>query len=115
MCAGHYRLDNLCRHSDYNKMQSDDLNEKVIGLEPLRAKWEAFRWHVVEIDGHDFGEMETAFNAARETKGKPSLIIAHTIKGKGLLYGGIASLAWECEAEKGRVVKGFERSRNSGR
>jgi len=86
MCAGDYKLDNLCGIIDYNKMQSDDLNENIMGLEPLRAKWEAFRWHVVEIDGHDFEEIATAFAEARQTQGKPTMIIAHTIKGKGVSF-----------------------------
>ncbi len=86
MCAGHYKLDNLCAILDYNKMQSDDLNENIMGLEPLRPKWEAFKWNVIEIDGHDFRQMETAFADARGTKGKPSMIIAHTIKGKGVSF-----------------------------
>ena len=86
MCAGHFKLDNLCGIVDYNKMQSDDLNENIMGLEPLRDKWEAFRWHVIEIDGHDFDQIEVAFAEARETKGKPTMIIAHTVKGKGVSY-----------------------------
>jgi len=86
MCAGHYKLDNLCGIIDYNKMQSDDLNENIMGLEPLRAKWEAFRWHVMEIDGHDFEQIGAAFAEARQTKGKPTMIIAHTIKGKGVSF-----------------------------
>ncbi len=86
MCAGHYKLDNLCGIVDYNKMQSDDLNENIMGLEPLRAKWEAFRWHVIEINGHDFEEMSAAFAEARRTKEKPTIIIAHTVKGKGVSF-----------------------------
>jgi len=76
MCAGHYRLNNLCGIVDYNKMQSDDLNENIMSLEPLRAKWEAFNWHVIEIDGHAFEEIGAAFTEARQMKGKPSIIIA---------------------------------------
>lgn len=86
MCAAHYKLDNLCAIVDYNKMQSDDLNENIMGLEPLRAKWEAFNWHVIEIDGHDFDQIESAFEQARGTKGKPTVIIAHTTKGKGVSF-----------------------------
>ena len=86
MCAGHYKLENLCGIVDYNKMQSDDLNENIMGLEPLRDKWESFRWHVLEIDGHDFEQIRDAFLEARRTKGKPSMIIAHTIKGKGVSF-----------------------------
>ncbi|MHB1041757.1 MAG: transketolase [Eubacteriales bacterium] len=86
MCAGHYKLDNLCGIVDYNKMQSDDLNKNIMGLEPLRAKWEAFNWHVVEIDGHNFEQIGFAFSEARQTKNKPTMIIAHTIKGKGVSF-----------------------------
>ena len=86
MCAGHYKLETLCGIVDYNKMQSDDLNENIMGLEPLRAKWEAFRWHVIEIDGHDFEQIGAAFAQARQTNGKPTIIIAHTIKGKGVSF-----------------------------
>lgn len=86
MCASHHKLDNLCAIIDYNKMQSDDLNENIMGVEPLRAKWEAFNWNVVEINGHDFLEIGTAFNLARECHSKPTVIIAHTIKGKGISY-----------------------------
>ena len=67
-------------------MQSDDLNENVIGLEPLAEKWSAFRWHVLEIDGHDFGEISAAFEKARTQKERPSVIIAHTVKGKGVSF-----------------------------
>jgi len=86
MFAGHYQLDNLCAIIDYNKMQSDDLNENIMGLEPLADKWTSFNWHVIEIDGHDFRKMEDAFREARITKAKPTVIIAHTIKGKGVSY-----------------------------
>jgi transketolase len=86
MCAAHYKLDNLCIVVDYNKMQSDALNENIMGLEPLGAKWKAFGWHVTEIDGHNFAEIDAALAGARAAKGKPSAIIAHTIKGKGVSY-----------------------------
>ena len=86
MFAGHYKMDNLCAIVDYNKMQSDDLNENIIRLEPLPDKWRAFNWHVLEINGHDFKEMESAFLEARTTKKKPTVIIAHTIKGKGVSF-----------------------------
>ncbi|MFQ5740234.1 MAG: transketolase, partial [Acidobacteriota bacterium] len=86
MCAGHYRLDGLCAVIDYNKQQSDDLNENVMGLEPLGEKWKAFRWHTIEIDGHRFEEMDRAFAEARGKKGRPTVIIAHTKKGKGVSF-----------------------------
>jgi len=86
MFAGHHKLDNICAIVDYNKMQSDNLNENIMGLEPLADKWESLNWHVVEIDGHNFNEMETAFKEAGATKIKPTVVIAHTIKGKGVSY-----------------------------
>jgi len=86
MCAAQHQLDNLCAIIDYNKMQSDDLNENVIGLEPLRAKWEAFNWQVIEIDGHDFKQISRAFEEFKKTEGRPTVIIAHTIKGKGVSF-----------------------------
>jgi transketolase len=86
MCAGHYKLDNLCAIVDYNKMQSDDYHTNIMSLEPLADKWQAFNWHVEEIDGHNFHEIEQAFNMARETGGKPTVIVAHTIKGKGVSF-----------------------------
>jgi transketolase len=86
MFAGHHQLDNLCTIIDYNKMQSDDLNENIMKLEPLADKWKSFNWHVIEIDGHNFKEMEVGFKEARQTKNKPTVIIAHTIKGKGVSY-----------------------------
>jgi transketolase len=86
MCAGHYELDNLCAVVDYNKLQSDDQNENIMGLAPLKAKWEAFRWHAMEIDGHNFEEIKSAFDEAKTMKAKPTVIIANTVKGKGVSF-----------------------------
>ena len=86
MFSAHHKLDNLCAIVDYNKMQSDNLNENIMGLEPLADKWISFGWNVLEIDGHDSQEMEVAFNDARNIMHKPTIIIAHTIKGKGVSY-----------------------------
>jgi transketolase len=86
MAAGHYQLGNLCAIVDYNKMQSDDLNERIMRLEPLEAKWRAFNWHVRAIDGHDFRQISAAFADARATRDRPTMIVAHTIKGKGVSY-----------------------------
>lgn len=86
MCAAHYGLDNLCAIVDYNKMQSDDLNENIMKLEPLKDKFLSFNWHVIEIDGHEFDQIESAFSEARSIKEKPTVILAHTIKGKGVSY-----------------------------
>ena len=86
MAAAHYQLGNLCAIVDYNKMQSDDLNARIMGLEPLDAKWRAFNWHVEVIDGHNFDEIAAAFANARATRDTPTVIIANTIKGKGVSY-----------------------------
>jgi transketolase len=84
MCAAHHRLDNLCAIIDYNKLQSDDSNDNIMRLEPLAAKWSAFGWAVAEIDGHDIAAILSAFRSAAVTMGAPSVIIAHTVKGKGV-------------------------------
>jgi transketolase len=86
MAAGHYQLGNLCAIVDYNKMQSDDLNERIMRLEPLDAKWRAFNWHAITIDGHDFDAIAAAFAEARATRDRPTIVIANTIKGKGVGY-----------------------------
>lgn len=86
MCAAHHKLDNLLAIVDYNKLQSDDTNASIMGLEPLAGKFQAFGWQVQEIDGHDFGEILIALENAFETEGRPSLVIAHTVKGKGVPF-----------------------------
>lgn len=86
LSAPKFNLDNLCVILDYNKSQIDGFTKDVMDLEPLKAKLEAFKWNVLEIDGHNFAEIENAFNIAREVKGKPTYIIAHTIKGKGVSF-----------------------------
>jgi transketolase len=86
MCAAHHKLDNLCAILDYNKMQSDALNADICGLEPMADKWNAFGWNVEEIDGHDIPEIIAALQRAQSAAGKPTVVIAHTIKGKGVSY-----------------------------
>jgi len=86
MFAAHHRLNRLCAILDYNKMQSDDLNENIMGLEPLAAKWRAFGWRTLEIDGHDFDQIADALAEFNEASERPTMIIAHTIKGKGVGY-----------------------------
>jgi transketolase len=86
MCAAHHGLANLCAVVDYNKLQSDDRNAAIMGLEPLAAKWRAFGWSVAEIDGHDSEQILFALRSAAEVGDRPSVIIAHTIKGKGVPY-----------------------------
>lgn len=82
MAAAHYKLDNLCGILDYNHLQIDGNIRDVIGPEPFNEKFKAFGWHVIEIDGHDFSQLKEAFTKAKEIKGQPTMIIAHTIKGK---------------------------------
>lgn len=86
MFSAHQALSNLCVIVDYNKLQSDALNSKIINLEPLAEKWRAFNWNVLEIDGHNFKEMDSAFSNAQKFTSCPTCIIAHTIKGKGVSY-----------------------------
>ncbi|MEW6380733.1 MAG: transketolase [bacterium] len=86
MFGTHYQLDNLVAIIDYNKFQSDDLNSNVTALEPLHSKLASFGWHVIGINGHDFREIEYAFDRVRKTKGKPSVIVANTVKGKGISF-----------------------------
>ena len=84
MASAHHKLDNLCAVIDYNKLQSDASNDNIMRLEPLAAKWSAFGWAVTEIDGHDISAILHAFRSAAVTTGAPSVIIAHTVKGKGV-------------------------------
>lgn len=84
MEAGHYKLDNLTSIVDKNRLQIDGWVREVMNIDPLDKKFEAFGWHVIEINGHDMGEILKAFEEAKKIKGKPSVIIAHTTKGKGV-------------------------------
>ena len=77
-------LDNLTVVLDYNKIQLDDFVTKILDLEPVIQKWQAFGWTVQEVDGHDFDQLGKAFDQAEATKGGPSFIVAHTVKGKGV-------------------------------
>ena len=86
MAAAHYRLDNVTAFLDYNGLQIDGSVDEVMSLGVVGDKWRAFGWHVVEIDGHNFREILGAIAEAKETKGKPTMIIARTIKGKGVSF-----------------------------
>jgi transketolase len=86
MACSHYKCDNLCAILDYNGFQIDGKVKDVMGLEPLRDKWCSFGWHTIEIDGHNIKEILAAYDEAKTVKGKPSIIIAHTIKGKGVSF-----------------------------
>ncbi len=86
MAAPNLQLDNLTVILDRNKYQNDGRTEDIMPLEPLADKWRAFNWNVVEIDGHDLDQIDAAFAAADACKGRPTLIYANTIKGKGCSY-----------------------------
>jgi transketolase len=86
MTAAHYKLDNVCAMIDYNGLQIDGDIEDVMGVAPLPEKWAAFNWHVIQIDGHDLSQVMAAYDEAKNTKGKPTMILANTIKGKGVSY-----------------------------
>jgi transketolase len=86
MAASHYKLDNLCAILDNNNLQIDGDICKVMNPKPLDEKFKAFGWNVVEIDGHNLDEIRAAYKEAKEFKGKPTLILAHTIKGKGVSF-----------------------------
>lgn len=86
MCAGHYALGNLCVVVDCNRLQIDGWVEDVMSVEPLSEKYRAFNWNVIEIDGHDMREIVYAFKEARDVKDKPTVILARTIKGKGVSF-----------------------------
>lgn len=84
MFAPNHHLDNFVVIMDYNKFSLTDRVGNIMSLEPLRDKWVAFGWHVIEVNGHSVTELMQAFDEARTVKGKPTFIIAHTIKGKGI-------------------------------
>lgn len=86
MAAAHFKLDSLCAIVDYNRFQIDGRIDEIMNLEPLVNKWEAFGWHVHQCDGHNIGELLEAFEEAKTVKFKPSVIIAHTVKGKGISF-----------------------------
>lgn len=86
MAASHYKCDNLCAILDYNGFQIDGKICDVMALEPIVAKWQAFGWHTIEIDGHNLRQILSAYEEAKSIKGRPSIIIGQTIKGKGVSF-----------------------------
>lgn len=86
MSGAHFRLDNLIAILDYNKLQSDDRNANIMGLEPIVERLSSFGWFVQSIDGHDAEALRAAITAARAEQGRPSFIVAHTVKGKGVSF-----------------------------
>lgn len=86
LTSAHYKLDNVCAIIDNNEFQIDGRTKEVKNLEPLKDKWKAFNWEVLEIDGHNMEEVMAAYDKAETIKGKPTVIIAHTVKGKGVSF-----------------------------
>jgi transketolase len=86
MSAAHYKLDNMVAFLDYNGLQIDGEVEKVMNIGPIVDKFKSFGWNVIEIDGHDFDQIFAALDMAKETVGKPTMIVAKTIKGKGVSF-----------------------------
>jgi len=86
MTASHYKLDNVTAILDYNGLQIDGPVKDVMNINPISNKWRAFGWYVIEINGHDFKEIFDSFERVKKLKGKPSIIIAHTTKGKGVSF-----------------------------
>ena len=84
MAASHYKLDNLCAVVDRNRLQISGNTEDVMAHDDLHDRWSAFGWNVIDVaDGNDIGQLKAAFDAAKEVKGKPTVLIANTVKGKG--------------------------------
>ena len=86
MAGAKYGLDNLCAIVDYNQLQLDGHNDEVMPLGDLAAKLDSFDWHVIECDGHDLDGIRAALAEARQTRGRPSVLVAHTTKGKGVSF-----------------------------
>ncbi|RCX17524.1 transketolase [Anaerobacterium chartisolvens] len=84
MAAAHYRLDNLTGIIDCNKLQATGAIKERFDTFPMKEKWEAFGWNTIEIDGHDMEQIMDGLSCADKVKGKPTMIIAHTVKGKGI-------------------------------
>jgi transketolase len=86
MSAANFKVDNLTAIVDNNGIQLSGFNRDIMNLDPLNKKWEAFGWHVIEVDGHDIDQLLDAIKKAQQIKGQPTVIIAHTIKGKGVSF-----------------------------
>ena len=114
LSAAHFKLDNLTAIIDRNGIQLTGWTRDIMNLEPLSLKWQAFGWHIIEINGHDFNQILTALEEARKIKSQPTVVIAQTIKGKGVsfmennpAFHGKAPTLEEAE----RALKELERSR----
>ena len=86
MTAAHHGLDNVCAMVDRNMMMGEGSTEDIVALSPLADKWRTFNWHVIEVNGHSIEELQAAFREAASTKGRPTLVHAKTVKGKGVPF-----------------------------
>jgi transketolase len=118
MSAAHYHLDNLIAVMDYNKVMAKGFVWEAMGIEPVADKWRAFGWEVIEVDGHDIEALVDAFHQARWVKpcGKPIIIIAHTVKGKGVARAEF-NYKWHTRAPSPEIADEMlkELARNYGR
>lgn len=109
LSAGHHRLDNLVVIIDYNKAQCYGMKKDVLDIEPLADKWKSFNWDVREVDGHDHAALKEVLGSAPFTKGKPSVVIAHTKRGKGVSFMEEDPILWYYRTPKGEE---YEAARN---
>ncbi len=109
LCAARYKAGNLIAFIDRNNGQIDGLVDNVMPLEPLEQKWQSFGWHTMTIDGHDFQAIHDACNAARAEHDKPSMIIAKTVKGKGVSFLEKDTVGWHGKAlSEEELAKGIK-------
>lgn len=86
MAASHYKMDNLCAIIDQNGLQIDGFIHEIMSSHPIPEKWRGFGWHVIEVNGHDYSAILTAYDDAEKVKGQPTVIVAKTVKGKGVSF-----------------------------
>jgi transketolase len=86
MSGAFHKVDNVVAIVDYNGIQLDGFVHDTMEVKPLADKWRAFGWHTLEIDGHDFASIRKALDEAQATKGQPTCVVAHTVKGKGVSF-----------------------------
>ena len=86
MAASHYKMDNLCAILDQNGLQIDGFIHEIMSSHPIPDKWRGFGWHVIEIDGHNYESILAAYDEAEKIKGRPTVIVAKTVKGKGVSF-----------------------------
>jgi transketolase len=113
MAAAHYKLDNLTAVLDFNGLQIDGPNAQVMSVTPMPEKWRAFGWHVIEIDGHDYDQIACALDANRAVPGKPTMVVAHTTKGRGVSFMENA-VDWHGKAPKPEEVEHALAELNNG-